>query len=157
MLGWAFTWLLGIELGSLGFHVASTSRLSCFPSTLCVRTPVDTCVDIHALGRYSVWDPEVDGYLLWQLFYLLRILLTLNPKLAGWAGLPMTLPKESPSLSPKHRDTIRLLPMPMFWCTLVMGTGVFMLVHTSSWSTKPPYQTTVLIFILFVIWNRVLL
>ena len=64
MIGWLFTWLLGIELGSLGFHVASTSRLSCFPSTLCVRAPVDTCVDIHALGRYSVWDPEVDGYLL---------------------------------------------------------------------------------------------
>ena len=50
MLGWAFTWLLGIELGSLGFHVASTSRLSCFPSTLCVRAPVDTCVDVTDWG-----------------------------------------------------------------------------------------------------------
>ena len=61
MIGWLFTWLLGIELGSLGFHVASTSRLSCFPSTLCVRAPVDTCVDAMHLGGTSVWDTEFDG------------------------------------------------------------------------------------------------
>lgn len=69
MLGWAFTWLLGIELGSLGFHVASTSRLSCFPSTLCVRAPVDTCVDAMHLGGTSVWDTEFDGCFLWQLLF----------------------------------------------------------------------------------------
>ena len=64
MLGWLFTWLLGIELGSLGFHVASTLLTELLPQHIVCKDTCGHMCGCHALGRYSVWDPEVDGYLL---------------------------------------------------------------------------------------------
>ena len=57
---------LGIELGSLGFHVASTSLTELLPkNTVCKDTcgHMYRCMYMH-LRCTSVWDPEVDGYLL---------------------------------------------------------------------------------------------
>ena len=64
MLVWLFTWLLGIELGSLGFHVASTSLTELLPQHIVCKDTCGHMCGCHALGRYSVWDPEVDGHLL---------------------------------------------------------------------------------------------
>ena len=138
MLVWLFTWLLGIELGSLGFHVASTSLTELLPkNTVCKDTcgHMYRCMYMH-LRCTSVWDPEVDGNLLWELFYLLEKGLTLNPKLAGWTGVAIELTWGSPSVWPKHRDTTRSPLMPMFCFPVAVGSGVFMVVHTSTLFTK---------------------
>lgn len=66
ILDWLFMWLLRIELGSLGFHVASTSLTELLPkNTVCKDTcgHMYRCMYMH-LRCTSVWDPEVDGNLL---------------------------------------------------------------------------------------------
>ena len=83
MLGWLCTWLLGIELGSLGFHVASTLLTELLPQlTVCKGTCVHMCgctctQEVQVFGTQKLMGISVTSILFTEEGHML------NPNLAG--------------------------------------------------------------------------